>query len=393
MSELSDTKCDVLIVGAGFAGAAAAVVLAGAGVNVAVVDRRATFQADFRAEQIVGPQLALLQRLGLLESVLDGVQAVSSAVVGRAGHIIGISHALHYGLSYETMVNRIRAQIPSDVPFIIDTVYAAHTGPCRQRVELASGRCIDTRLLVLATGLQRNAPAAAGITRDVVRKAHSLTVGFDITPADPDGFKVPLLCYKPTGIATRIDYLMAFPIDDRMRVNLFTYHRINDVWVQAVRTDPHAALDSALPGLEHVLGRFCPVGPVQVRVNDLNRASGLVRDGVVLIGDAFRTSCPATGGGLSRVLTDTERLCRAYIPQWLASPGMGADKIARFYTDPVKQAVDAECARLAEYQRGVASSTGLLWSMHRAKAAVRRQVGQIVGAASVATAGLIGPTI
>ena len=58
--------------------------------------------------------------------------------------------------------------------------------------------------------------------------------------------------------------------------------------------------------------------------------------GVVLVGDAFATSCPAAGTGTGKVFTDVERLCNVHIPRWLATPGMGADKIAAFYDDPVK---------------------------------------------------------
>ena len=35
---------------------------------------------------------------------------------------------------------------------------------------------------------------------------------------------------------------------------------------------------------------------------------------------------------------DVQRLCNAYIPAWLATGGMGADKISQFYDDPVKRA-------------------------------------------------------
>jgi len=73
---------------------------------------------------------------------------------------------------------------------------------------------------------------------------------------------------------------------------------------------------------------------------DLCVTTGYRQAGVVLIGDAFATSCPAAGTGTNKVLTDVERLCRGHIGRWLASGGMDADKIADFYDDPVKLACE-----------------------------------------------------
>ena len=79
---------------------------------------------------------------------------------------------------------------------------------------------------------------------------------------------------------------------------------------------------------------------VKIRPADLYESSGHRQAGVVLVGDAFKTTCPVTGTGTDKVFTDVERLCRVHIPQWLATAGMGAEKIAAFYDDPVKQACD-----------------------------------------------------
>ena len=68
--------------------------------------------------------------------------------------------------------------------------------------------------------------------------------------------------------------------------------------------------------------------------------TGYRQPGVVLVGDAFATTCPVTGTGTDKVFTDVAQLCNVHIPAWLATEGMGADKIAAFYDDPVKQACD-----------------------------------------------------
>ena len=66
----------------------------------------------------------------------------------------------------------------------------------------------------------------------------------------------------------------------------------------------------------------------------------IARAGVVLVGDAFASTCPVAGTGTDKVFTDVTQLCNVHIPAWLASEGMGEDKIAAFYDDPIKKACD-----------------------------------------------------
>jgi 2-polyprenyl-6-methoxyphenol hydroxylase-like FAD-dependent oxidoreductase len=107
---------------------------------------------------------------------------------------------------------------------------------------------------------------------------------------------------------------------------------------------------------------------------DLSVSEDHRRDGVVLIGDAFQTSCPAAGTGVSRLLTDVEQLCTAHLPRWLETPGMRAEKIAQFYDDPIKQAADARAARLAEYRRSLTVDNGFGWELHRRQVFLRRRL-------------------
>jgi hypothetical protein len=65
------------------------------------------------------------------------------------------------------------------------------------------------------------------------------------------------------------------------------------------------------------------------------------------------------------VLTDVERLCNVHIPRWLASPGMGADKIASFYADPVKRACDESSAARSFHLRSLSTDEGLAWRARR----------------------------
>jgi hypothetical protein len=65
------------------------------------------------------------------------------------------------------------------------------------------------------------------------------------------------------------------------------------------------------------------------------------------------------------VLTDVERLCNVHIPRWLATAGMGADKIAAFYDDGVKIASDKYSADKAHYLRSLSTEAALAWRARR----------------------------
>jgi len=106
------------------------------------------------------------------------------------------------------------------------------------------------------------------------------------------------------------------------------------------------ALLELLPGLRPWLrdcGWVCDVATFSV---EIARCANFVREGVVLIGDSFRTSCPAVGTGLSCAMVDVLRL-RDHVAEWLKTPGMGREKIVAFYNDPIKRARDESTHELA----------------------------------------------
>jgi 2-polyprenyl-6-methoxyphenol hydroxylase-like FAD-dependent oxidoreductase len=373
---------DVLIIGAGLSGAIAATVLARQGRQVAMVDRYAECPPSFRAEQLVGPQVEAMARLGVLDGIVAGVTPETHAIGARGGRIVGGINAVHYGLPYQTMVDRARAQAPAGVIFIVGRVMTIQTGPTSQFVTLGSGQTIEARLVIVATGQERALAQQIGIGRRMIRAAHSLTIGFDITPKGGARFLVPMMTCYPTDPRFRTDYLAIFPIGDTTRANLFTYCDVRHPWIRSFRDSPEAALLEAFPDLDRLLGPFSVANPVQLRVNDLWMATGWLRDGMVLIGDAFQTSCPATGTGVSRLLMDNEQLCLHYVPRWLSGQGVTADQISAFYQDPVKRACDEAAAEAAEYQRLAATETGVRWRVHRFQVGLRQQIGGLLGGPS-----------
>jgi 2-polyprenyl-6-methoxyphenol hydroxylase-like FAD-dependent oxidoreductase len=273
---------------------------------------------------------------------------------------------------YGDIVRIARAQIPPSVKFIVGRVADIETSPERQRVTISGGDVIDARLVVLATGQGDVLRQKLGIRRRMVFPKHTLSFGFPIHRG-PGGARFPALTYYGEHPRDGIDYLTLLPLGDSLRANIFTFCDHRDRWARAFRDDPKRLLLEVMPGLAHFLPDFEVVGKVQLFMMDLSTVEDHVRDGTVLIGDAFQTSCPAAGTGVSRLLVDVDRLCKTYLPEWLATPGMGADKIARFYADPAKRAADARASRAAEFRRALTIETNLKWELRRREMYLRRR--------------------
>lgn len=365
---------DIMIVGAGISGTIAATLLGRAGYNVLLIDRYATFPRDFRAEHLDGVQIEQLSRLGLLDGLTAGVTRGETVAVGRRGRLVEIGKTVNFGMPYDLMVNTARRLLPPGVTSVCSRVVDVAANDTRQQVWLADGRVLTARLLVVASGLGYALCQKLGIQRRVVRAAHSLTFGFNIVPVAAPAFEHSFVVYQGEHLADRIDYLAIFTMGSLTRANLFTYRDYRDGWTAAFRADPDACLHAALPGLARVIGGYRTVGKIDVRPMELYVSEGFRRDGVVLIGDAYQTSCPAAGTGITRILTEVERLCLVHIPDWFRTEGMDRAKITAFYDDPCKCACDAQAAHDAEYRRSVSTETGLRWSFHRQQVYVRRRL-------------------
>ena len=159
-----------------------------------------------------------------------------------------------------------------------------------------------------------------------------------------------------------------------MRANLFMFRNPDDPVMRELRREPRAALFRLMPGLEPYLGDFQVVDRVQNWVMDLAKVEGHLQPGVVLIGDAFQTSCPAAGTGVSRLLVDIERLCLVHLPGWLKTAGMDTSKISQFYSDRDKIACDDHAFRMAHFRQALTSNDGMRWNMQRRLHFLRRNI-------------------
>ena len=244
-------------------------------------------------------------------------------------------------MMYNFLVNTIRSDIPPAVERVCAKAIAISTSAERQKLTLSNDETISARLVVLANGLNIGLRRSLGIERRVVSPCHSISIGFDMAPVGRAAFGFPALTYFSERTSDRIPYLSLFPVGERMRANLFAYRESDDPWIRQFRDAPVETLDAALPRLRRITGEFEVCGDIKIRPADLYVSSHYLKPGLVLVGDAFETTCPVTGTGTDKVFTDVERLCNVHIPAWLATDGMDTNKIAAFYDDPVKRACDA----------------------------------------------------
>jgi 2-polyprenyl-6-methoxyphenol hydroxylase-like FAD-dependent oxidoreductase len=232
-------------------------------------------------------------------------------------------------------------------------------------VTLLSGESLRARLVVLAYGTGGNLHANLGLTKRMISKNHSFAIGFNIVRVDEQSFPFDSLTYHSESLESRVAYLTLFPIRDGMRANFFVYRTTGDEWLARFAKQPEREITGALPRLTQITGTFRVTGRVEMKPVDLYQVEEPARPGLVLVGDAYQSVCPTTGTGLSKVLTDVDVLCNEYIPQWLATPGMGIEKIARYYAHPRKQLCDRTSLRNAVYIRSLSLDPSFPWRLRR----------------------------
>lgn len=360
---MHDTQ--VAIVGGGLAGSLAAAMLGRDGVDVVLIDPNKEYPAEFRCEKLDGDQMAILRRTGLADAVLRNSTHDREAWVARYGRIVEKRPGDQQGILYGTLVNTVRAEIPANVRHIEAKATGIATGADRQTVTLSNGEEVRARLVILANGLSLSLRDALKLGRETISRCHSISIGFNMKPVGADSFPFPALTYYSETPANRAALITMFPIDEAMRANLFVYRDMDDPWLKAFRNAPKETLLAMMPALGDIAGEFAVDGFVQIRPVDLYVSTGHEQDGIVLVGDAFSTSCPAAGTGARKALNDVERLCNHYVRTWLTTPRMGRQKLAAFYDDPVKRACDDFAKDKAFQLKSFSLDPSFAWNLRR----------------------------
>ena len=377
-------QTDIAIIGGGLAGSMAAAMLGRAGIDAVLIDPHPVYPPDFRCEKLDGSQVRILEKTGLADAVLRATTPDRDVWVARFGRVVEKRRGDQNGIFYAPLVNTVRAQIPNDVEFIQAKAAGISTSAGRQTVTLSNGDQVSARLVVLANGLNIGLRHTLGMTRKIISECHSISIGFDIKPADRRFFDFSALTYyaeRPDDRDRAADAVSDRVFDAGQSVCL-PRHAGSLAAPDARCAAGHAVRDHAGPS--ELTGAFEVTDFVKIRPIDLYVTEGHRQAGIVLVGDAFATSCPAAGTGALKVLNDVERLCNVHIPRWLETPGMPAQKIAAFYDDPVKTACDDFSVAKAYWLRSFSTDKSLPWQVRRfvkffgqyARGVLRRMAGQ-----------------
>src|SRR5262245_19301980 len=358
-------QADITVVGGGLAGSLATAMLSRAGLRVVMIDPHEVYPPDFRCEKLDTAQVRILEKTGLAEAMRRASTPDQELWLAANGRILKKQPSHQLGFLYHDFVNAARGQITDAAAFVHGKVTDIATGPERQIVKTSDGKEFSSRLVVLANGLNVALREKLGLTREVISAGHSISIGFDARPVDRPQFPFPALTYFSERPAERMAYLTLFPIGATMRGNLFGYRDFNDPWLRELRARPQDTIYALMPGLRKFMGEFEVPDFVKIRPVDLYITNGHRQAGMVVVGDAFTTSCPAAGTGARKVLVDVERLCNVHVPNWLSTPGMGVGKISAFYDDPVKRECEEFSLNKAYSLRSFCTDTSLRWRVER----------------------------
>ena len=146
------------------------------------------------------------------------------------------------GILYDTLVNTVRAEIPDGIESSTPRSPTFRPARERQTVTFSNGDEISARLVILATGLNIGLRHKLGIEREVISPGHSISIGFDVEPAEAPAFPFSALTYFSERPSDRLAYITLFPIGATMRANLFVYRDLHDPWLKQFRDAPRETL-------------------------------------------------------------------------------------------------------------------------------------------------------
>jgi 2-polyprenylphenol 6-hydroxylase len=318
MSKPIETK-DVLVVGAGVAGLAAALGFAQAGLRVALIGpaaRRFTPTEgepfDGRIYALAPGSIELLERLRVWPHVdRDRMQRVARMrVFGDTGE------ELHFD-AYGAAVERL-ATIAEEAELLRVLVAACGFAPALRRevapfvslqvehdlarVELANGGAIAGRLVVAADGAESAVRAAAGISTRAYPYAQTAVVGNFLTMRAHDATALQWFCDE--GVVALL------PLPDhagRPAVSL-VWSAPTDVAAGLLALDARALAERVTVRTAGMLGSLTPLGPARGFALRQLKVAHLVAPRVALVGDAAHVVHPLAGQGLNLGLADVSEL-------------------------------------------------------------------------------------
>ena len=344
---------DVAIIGGGLAGSVLATTLFRQNIDVALIESKEVYPECFKAEKLEPDQWRLLEKHELLNIVRPVCEQIDSVQLASAVRVHGSISIRQYGYLYHNLVNAIRNNFAATLKVHWVQATGLEISDEYQTIRLANNTSIKSRLVIVATGGYGCLHKQLGVQKRMVSRRHSFNFGFYLSkPSHQHDFDS--LTYHGTELRSGADYLALFRIPGAMRANLFTYWIPGDDQVKLFSKYPVNTLSKIMPRLSSVLGEFDISGAIERFSIDLFTLDRATTPGAVFVGDAFQSVCPATGTGLSKVLTDVDIRADRVLSDWLTMPGMGTDKIQSFYDDHRKADQDSRSLKKALKRRRIA---------------------------------------
>jgi menaquinone-9 beta-reductase len=321
----SDSKPDVVIVGAGIAGSALAVSLAGSGHGVVLLEKSTVHVDRVRGEFIVPWGVAEAKTLGILD-VLESAGGNYTVRSIPYGEELSPEDARKYSVPMDQMVPGVQGALNLGHPRICNALneaaIAAGATLLRgvDRVQVSAG--LPPRIEFTHAGLNTTLSPRIVIGADGRGSTVARQVGFERL-ADP-------IHHLLTGLL--VEDAHAWPHDEQSigvdgdlgfyifpqgggRVRLYATHGLDQrnrfAGDGAVERFLQAFDRTALPGGGGSLSRGRPAGPCHGYPNNDVWIDHPVAPGIVLIGDAAGHNDPSGGQGISIALKDARLVCEA----------------------------------------------------------------------------------
>lgn len=315
-------RVDIAIVGGGIGGGALATSLAGAGLQVVVLEKSTVYHDHVRGEWIAPWGVVELQQLGLYDVVLAGgghhlsrhqnmeedVSADESLMtaIDLTNLVAGVPGPLCIGhpALCRLLIDEAARAGATVRRGVTDVRISGGAAPAVEYVHDGTTRRLSCRLIIGADGRGSQVRRQAGITlhRD---PTHHLFAGMLVE--DADGWPADL---QVIGVENDVHFLV-FP-QGGGRLRCYVGYGRDQAHRFAGAQGPQAFLDAfrlaCAPESQHI-ARGRPAGPCNGYPNEDTWTDGISRPGVLLVGDAAGSNDPIIGQGLSITLRDV-RLVR-----------------------------------------------------------------------------------